>query len=263
MAPLTVKPEQCQHVLVMRHGERADSGADNSWWTTVPKPWDAPLTDAGQARALETGRKLRAQLGFPIHRVVVSPFRRCVETARQLITGLSPVDAVNLGNGNPTDSSASRIKVSIEFGMCEMMNDVALWHHPTDRDSWGFDIKELEASFPTGVVDFTPHRVFNELPRWGESESGAKDRYLLTIRSLVDKYPEENLLFVTHGEGVKVTASTYWKEARGHRIKPDYFGYAHLERQIVRNGDSFTANRFKIATNPDETGINREPLRQA
>lgn len=116
MEPLTVKPEQCQHVLVMRHGERADgepakSDPDNSWWTTVPNPWDAQLTNAGQASALETGRKLRAQLGFPIHRVIVSPFRRCVETAQQLITGLSPVDAVNLGNGNSADSSASRIKV--------------------------------------------------------------------------------------------------------------------------------------------------------
>ncbi|XP_048131835.1 uncharacterized protein LOC115731515 isoform X3 [Rhodamnia argentea] len=263
MSPLIVRPEQCQHVLVMRHGERADDGADKSWWTMVPNPWDAPLTDAGRARALETGRKLRDQLGFPIHRVVVSPFRRCVETAQQLISGLFPVDAGNLDNGNSANSSASRIKVSIEYGMCEMMNDVALWYHPTDRDSWGFDMKKLEASFPTGVVDFKPHRVFKELPRWGESESGAKDRYLLTIHSLVDKYPEENLLFVTHGEAVKVAASTYWKEARGQKIRPGYCGCVHLKRQVVRNGDSFTAKRFEIATNPKETGIKRKLPQQA
>ncbi|KAI6706520.1 hypothetical protein NL676_009482 [Syzygium grande] len=210
-----------------------------------------------------------AELGFPIHQVVTSLFRRCVETARELIAGLFTVgndDTPNaaLGDdGNSADSLTPRIKVSIEYGMCEMMNDVAQWYHPTDHNSWGFDLEELEASFPQDAVEATPDQVFMELPQWGESESGARDRYLLTIYSLVDKYPEENLPFVTHAsnarEGVKVTASTYWKEARGNKIRLGYLRYVHLKRQIVRNGNSFTANRFRIATNPDETGGIREP----
>lgn len=264
----TVEPQRStghwQHVLVMRHSDRADEGADGSWWTTVPKPWDAPLTDEGRTRALETGEKLRTKFELPIHRVVSSPFRRCVETARELIAGLSTegigATNVSLDDGDSADSSKSGIKASIEYGLSEVFNDVSLWYHPTDHHSWGFDMKELEASFPPGVVDLTPHRVFEELPQWGESESGAKDRYLLTIRSLVDKYPEENLLFVTHGEAVKSTASTYWREARGHKIRPDYCGWAHLKRQVVRNGDSFTAKRFEIA-NAGETGIKLEPMR--
>ncbi|KAF7851269.1 hypothetical protein BT93_L4271 [Corymbia citriodora subsp. variegata] len=251
----------CQHVLVMRHGNRVDDGVDDSWWTSDPKPWDPPLAEVGWIKALETGKKLRAELGFPIHRIVVSPFQRCIKTAQQLIAGLSMAN--DDATSNPADSSTSRIKVSLEYGMSEMMNDVALWYHPTDRNSWGFNIEELEALFPQRVVEITRHRVFMELPQWGESESGAKDRYLLTIHSLVDRYPEENLLFITHGEGVKVTASTYWKKARGHKIRPGYFGYAHLQRQIIRNGDSFTANRFGIATDPNETGIKLEPPRHA
>ncbi|KAI6706515.1 hypothetical protein NL676_009477 [Syzygium grande] len=272
MSP-TVEPDRLpghfQHVLVLRHGDRSDEGVDGSWWTRVPRPWDAPLADAGRIKALDTGKKLRAELGFPIHRVVTSPFLRCVETARELIAGLSTEDdgdAVNVGggdDGNPADSSTSRIKVSIENGMCEILNDIAMWYHPTGRELWGFDIKELETSFPSGAVDLAPHRVYKELPQWGESESGARDRYLHTIHSLADRYPQENLLFVTHGEGVKVTASAYWKEARGHKIKPDYLGRAHLKRQIVWNGISFTAKRFEIATNPNETGIKHEPLRHA
>lgn len=256
----TVVPDQFQHVLVMRHGHRSDMGpgVDRSWWTTVPRPWDAPLSDEGRREALDTGKNLRAKLEFPIHRVVTSPFLRCVETARELIAGLSTAD-----DGDSADSSSSRIKVSIEYGMCEILNDISLWHHPTDHDSWGFDIKELEASFPPGVADPAPHRVYKEMPQWGESESGARDRYLHTIHSLVDRYPQENLLFVTHGEGVKVMASTYWKDARGHELRPDYFGYAHLKRQLVRNGNLFNASKFRITTKPDETGIELKPLQQA
>ncbi|XP_048131833.1 uncharacterized protein LOC115731515 isoform X1 [Rhodamnia argentea] len=266
MSPLTVRPEQCQHVLVMRHGERADDGADKSWWTTVPNPWDAPLTDAGRARALETGRKLRDQLGFPIHRVVVSPFRRCVETAQGLISGLFPVDAGNLDNGNSADSSASRIKVSIEFGLGELFNNIAIRHpppNPADHGAWGFNIPTIEALIPAETLDHTVKPVFNELPQWGETEPKARDRYRHTIRSLADRYPSENLPLITHGEAVKVAASTYWKEARGQKIRPGYCGCVHLKRQVVRNGDSFTAKRFEIATNPKETGIKRKLPQQA
>ncbi|XP_056174039.1 uncharacterized protein LOC115684433 [Syzygium oleosum] len=176
MAPAVeqLKPEppaavHCQHILVMRHGNRGDDGTNDSWWTRVPKPWDTPLADAGRIKALETGKKLLAELGCPIHRVVASPFRRCIETARELIAGLFTADNddtpnVALGNdGDSADSSTPRIKVSIEYGICEMMNDVAQWYHPTDRNSLGFDLEELEASFPRDVVEVTPDRVFMEV----------------------------------------------------------------------------------------------------
>ncbi|KAL3738933.1 hypothetical protein ACJRO7_020335 [Eucalyptus globulus] len=271
----TVEPEQltghCQHVLVMRHSDRADDYTDHSNHADhnfdESKPWDAPLTNAGRIKALETGKKLQAELRFPIHRIITSPFRRCIETARELIAGLSTegkeTTNIALDDGNSADSSTSGIKVSIEYGMSEVFNDVAMWYHPTDRDSWGFDIKKLETSFPPGVVDLTPHRVFKELPQWGESESRARDRYLRTIHYLVDKYPQENLLFVTHADAVRVVVSTYWKEARGHDLKIGYRGSARLKRQIIRNGDSFTANKFEIATDPEETGIKRKPIQYA
>ncbi|KAL3738934.1 hypothetical protein ACJRO7_020336 [Eucalyptus globulus] len=206
------------------------------WWTRVPRPFDAPVVNASQTKAHDTGKKLRDELAFPTYRVVSSPFRRCIKTARELIAGLSTVDnntanTVAGDDGDSADSPTSRIKVplpfnvllvSIEYGMGEILNDVTLCYHPTFRDSWGFDIKELETSFPSGSR--TSHRTRctkrYELPRCGASESKARDRYLHTIHYLVDEYPQENLLFVTHGEGVKVTALTYWKEARGQEIKP-------------------------------------------
>lgn len=102
----------------MRHGDCGDDSTENSWWTRVPKPWDTPLADAGRIKAIETCKKLLAELGFPIHQVVTSLFRRCVETARELIAGLFTVvgndDTPNaaLGDdGNSADSLTPRIKV--------------------------------------------------------------------------------------------------------------------------------------------------------
>ncbi|KAL3738930.1 hypothetical protein ACJRO7_020332 [Eucalyptus globulus] len=222
-------PGYFQHVLTMHHGGQSDEGVGWLWTTRVPMPWDAPLADANQIKALDIGKKLHNELGFPIHEVI----------------------------------SIALPTVSMEYGMCEILNDVSLWHYPTGCDSWGFDIKELEASFPPGIADLVPHQVYKEMPQWGESESGARDRYLHTNHSLVDGHPQENLLFVNQGEGVKVMASTYWKEASGREIRPDYFGYAHLKKQLVRNGNSFTADRFRIVVETDETGIERELLHHA
>jgi broad specificity phosphatase PhoE len=38
-----------------------------------------------------------------------------------------------------------------------------------------------------------------QLPQWGESFLQARARYQQTIKELADKYPTENLLFLTHG----------------------------------------------------------------
>lgn len=63
----------------------------------------------------------------------------------------------------PVQYFVSSLKVSIEYGMCEMMNDVAQWYHPTDHNSWGFDLEQLEASFPRDAVEATPDQVFMEV----------------------------------------------------------------------------------------------------
>ncbi|KAL3738929.1 hypothetical protein ACJRO7_020331 [Eucalyptus globulus] len=119
----TVEPEQltghCQHVHLMCYSDRADHSVSESWWARFPKPWDPPLTDIGRIKALETGKKLQAKLGFPIRWVVSSPFWRCNETAWELITGLSMEgeDATNivLDDGNSANSSTSGIKVELSL----------------------------------------------------------------------------------------------------------------------------------------------------
>lgn len=82
-----------QNVVVMRHGDRIDN-FEPLWAATAARPWDPPLAEAGKVRAFCTGRKFRTQLGFPIHRVFVSPFLRCLQTAAEVASALCAVDDV-------------------------------------------------------------------------------------------------------------------------------------------------------------------------
>ncbi|XP_048131828.1 uncharacterized protein LOC115731514 isoform X4 [Rhodamnia argentea] len=246
-----------QHVVVMRHGDRLDN-IDRLWPSTTPRPWDPPLAEVGQARAFETAKGLPAQLGFPIHRVVVSPFRRCVDTALGLIAGLSAPDEDPDAVTGDGGIDPSKVKVSIEYGLGELFNNIAIRHPPPcpeDHADWGFNIPEIEALIPLDALDNTVKPVFSKLPQWGETEPMARDRYLHTIRSLADRYPSENLPLITHGEAVKVTVSTHLEDTARFNIMIDYCGYAQLRRQVVRNGDLLEAGEFELLGNHGQTGI--------
>ncbi|KAF7851265.1 hypothetical protein BT93_L4268 [Corymbia citriodora subsp. variegata] len=251
-----------QHVVVMRHGDRLDN-VDPSWLSTAPRPWDPPLAEAGQDRAINVAKLLPAQLGFPIHRVVVSPFRRCVDTALGLMAGLSAQDedpGMATGNGS---IDPSKVKVSIEYGLGELFNHRAIRHpppSPTNHADWGFNVPEIEALIPADALDNTVMPVFSELPQWEETEPRARERYLHTIRSLADRYPSENLLLITHGEAVKVTVSTHLEDAAKFKIRMDYCGYAQLRRQVVRDGDPFEASEFELLASHGQTGIHCLPM---
>ena len=106
-------PDFYQNVVVMRHGDRIDN-VDPVWISTATRPWDPPLAKEG--RAFGTGRKFRQNLGFPIHRVFVSPFLRCVQTAEEVVTALSAVDdepKALSGDGVAIDPSKSRSDCNI------------------------------------------------------------------------------------------------------------------------------------------------------
>lgn len=80
-----------QNVVVMRHGDRVDN-FEPLWTMTAARPWDPHLVEEGRVRAFCTGRKIRNGLGFPIHRVFVSPFLRCIQTAHEVLYALCAVD---------------------------------------------------------------------------------------------------------------------------------------------------------------------------
>jgi phosphohistidine phosphatase SixA len=79
-----------QRVVVMRHGDRLDH-AEPIWPANKPSPWDPPLTDAGLLRAWTVGKRIRASAaaaGWAVHRVFVSPFLRCRQTAERAVAAL-------------------------------------------------------------------------------------------------------------------------------------------------------------------------------
>lgn len=244
----------------MRHGDRLDN-SEPLWVSTAARPWDPPLADPGKVRAFCTGRNHLSQLGFPIHRVLVSPFLRCVQTASEVISALCAIDndPVNMtGDGVAIDPS--KLKVSIEFGLCEMMSREAIRLELAPKDgNWGFNVSELEAMLPAGTVDTTVERVYQELPQYEEGVPGSRIRYEKVIQALADKFPSENLLLVTHGEGVGVSISAFMKDATVYEV--DYCAFSHSRRPIFfGNNESFTAGNFQVLTKHGQTGISYYPL---
>ncbi|KAK7339253.1 hypothetical protein VNO77_19909 [Canavalia gladiata] len=247
-------PVTYQNVVVMRHGDRHDN-FEPLWASTAARPWDPPLAPAGRVRAFQTGMRLRQSLGFPIHRVFASPFLRCVQTATEVIAALS---AVNDGRSTVADDGVTidplKVKVSIEYGLCEMMNREAIRLNVAPKDgNWGFDIAEREAMLPAGTVDRNVERVYQELPQWEEPVLQTRARFQQVIQGLADKYPTENLLLVTHGEGVGVALTSFGNDAAVNEVH--YCGYVELRRPIFKKDHSFSSAEFDLLTRSGQTGV--------
>ncbi|KAG2555433.1 uncharacterized protein LOC120647650 [Panicum virgatum] len=264
-----------QRVVVMRHGDRLDQ-AEPIWLANKPRPWDPPLTDAGLLRAWTVGKRIRAAAaadGWAVHRVLVSPFLRCRQTAARAVAALCAVpddaallaieDAANV----PLDTS--RLKVSIEYGLSEMMNTQAMGgivgKVAPGVSKWFPDLPELEAIFPAGTIDHSAEPIYPGVPKWEESILEARSRYASVIKALADKYPHENLLLVTHGEGVGASISYFEMGLEIYDV--EYCAYSVLERQVCKKpGDEqggFTADSFKVLTRSGTTGIQYAPVSES
>ncbi|KAI5430450.1 hypothetical protein KIW84_034869 [Lathyrus oleraceus] len=92
-----------------------------------------------------------------------------------------------------------------------------------------------------------------QLPKWEESVTQAKVRYQETITNLADKYPTENLLLVTHGEGTQVALSSFTKDVVEHKVK--YCGYVQLRRPIFVNNHSFIGGKLNLQTHIGQNGV--------
>ncbi|XP_031287763.1 uncharacterized protein LOC116146488 [Pistacia vera] len=244
-----------QNVVVMRHGDRVDN-FEPLWTMTAARPWDPHLVEEGRVRAFCTGRKIRNGLAFPIHRVFVSPFLRCIQTAHEVVYALCAVDddPNSLSSKDVASIDPSKLKVSIEYGLSEMLNRQAIRANLAPKDgNFGFNASELQAMLPAGTVDTSATRVYEELPKWEETVGGARDRYAQIIKALADKYPSENLLLVTHGEAVGVAVSAFAKDKTVYEV--DYCAYVELKRPVESKNDSCSAGDFEVYTDHGKTGV--------
>ncbi|KAJ7962063.1 Phosphoglycerate mutase family protein [Quillaja saponaria] len=220
----------------MRHGDRLDN-FEPLWKTTAARPWDPPLMEGGRVRAFRTGQKLRSGLGFPIHRSYDDP---------------------NANAGDTVPFDPSKLKVSVEYGLCEIMNRGAIHLDVAPKDgNWGFDISELEAMLPSGTVDDKVERVYKELPKWEETLPCTRSRYAQIFKVLADKYPTDNLLLLAHGEAVNVAVSEFKKDVNIYQVS--YCAYAELKRPIFKKNQSFAAGDFTVLTNSGQTGVTYFP----
>lgn len=152
-------------------------------------------------------------------------------------------------------TDASKIKVSIEYGLCEMMNSRAIKPDVAPKDGiFSFDISNCEAELLAGTVDNAVEQIYKELPKWQETAEDTRARYLDVIKALADKYPSENLLLVTHGEGVASSVCGFVKDV-DTICEVEYCAYSHLGRPILSGGNnSFTAGDF-VGSPEGQVGI--------
>lgn len=111
-----------QRVVVMRHGDRLDH-SEPMWPANKPRPWDPPLDDAGLLRAWTVGKCIRAaaaKQGWALHRVLVSPFLRCRQTAARAVAALCavPDDDALLAVGDPANVPLDTSRVKACFLEC-------------------------------------------------------------------------------------------------------------------------------------------------
>ncbi|CAH8269245.1 unnamed protein product [Arabidopsis lyrata] len=118
-------------------------------------------------------------------------------------------------------------------------------------------ISDLEATFPHGMVDHSVDPVYKEMPQWEETVEGCTDRFLSLIKTLADKYPSENLLLVTHGEGVRTTFATF----KGVDVSyVEYCACAELRRHVLSQDGSTKAGNFEVITSLGQCGIKYHSL---
>ncbi|CAH9127230.1 unnamed protein product [Cuscuta epithymum] len=195
-----------QNVIVMRHGPRLDN-FNTKWPETADRPWNPPLYDGAEYKNLysDTAKKIREEVGAPIHRVIVSPFLRCLQTASRTIEALSSQQLLSSSTAAAAAHfSPPQIKVSVEYGLAEMMNQKAIWVPPQDGD-FKFVLAECQDHLPSKTL--CDNTIYEKLPKWGETKDTARDRYNHVVRTLADKYPCENLLLVTHVVFLKISHS--------------------------------------------------------
>jgi len=244
-----------QNLFVMRHGERIDN-YDPHWIHSASRPWDPPLTNNGKLQAWGTGKRLRTE-GWNITRVICSPFLRCIQTASEVVAALCALEVHPLAlSSRDVTIDPSKVKVSIEYGLCEVMNSFAIRNPPSSSDtSWTLDHSELEAILPAGTMDHSVEPLWPELPHWPENTDDAHKRYSTTIQALADKFPRDNVLCVTHGEGVGVSVSALKMDVYVYAV--DYCAYSHARRSIFGSSMDgvLNAGKFEVLTESDQSGI--------
>ena len=157
-----------QRIWIVRHGNREDFQIPG-WARTAQRPYDPALSQDGETQAQEVGRSLRDE---PIDCIFASPFLRTIQTASHI------ADALNL-------------PVYLEPGIGEILPNVQAMPELLPEE-------DRALRFPRIDTDYS---AVGRLPYPESSEQG-HERAAASAHALTARYPERNLLMVTHGAPV-------------------------------------------------------------
>ena len=159
-------------VWIARHGNRIDF-VNPAWFDTAQRPYDPNLSEDGQIQAEQLANRL---VGEGITQIIASPFLRTVQTAHAVAKKLD-------------------LPLKLDWGLGEWLNPE--WMSCPETLSPEFLAKKfpkIDLSHPLGV------------PNYPETWKVCLQRTAETSQRLVNKFPEDNLLFVGHGASVLGTA---------------------------------------------------------
>ena len=157
-----------QRIWIVRHGNREDF-QNPGWSKTAQRPFDPALSADGETQAREVGISLQ---GEQVHRVFASPFLRTIQTASHI------ADALNLS-------------VCLEPGIGEILPNVKCTPALLPE-------AERMQRFPRIDEDYTEIKAFP----YPESSEEGHERAAAAAHALTDRFPDKNLLMVTHGAPV-------------------------------------------------------------
>lgn len=163
-----------QAVWLARHGNRADY-VDPAWPETAARPDDPPLSDDGMAQAKQLAERLvRENLRY----ILASPFLRALETANAVAERLE-------------------LPIWVETGVSELL--LRAWYAAYPEY---LSLPEAAARFPRIDPDYVPL----VRPRFPETEAAMKERVSKTIRQVLARRTEGDILIVAHGAPVRSIA---------------------------------------------------------
>jgi broad specificity phosphatase PhoE len=164
--------EVLQTVYIVRHGDRLDYALGEEGWKALApeRPFDPPLSDTGLAQAAETGKEIkRLSNDEKIHRVLVSPFYRCLQTANPIAAELD-------------------VPLCVEESLWEMapgLIDVAL---PS--------ASERAADFPR--INLSYASTFRPEPNESYPHGSVARCHMIKSCLIEQFFPDENIVIVTH-----------------------------------------------------------------
>lgn len=157
-----------QRIWIVRHGNREDF-QNPGWARTAERPYDPALSDDGETQAQEVGRSLCNE---PVDYIFSSPFLRTIQTASHI------ADALDL-------------PVCLEPGIGEILPDIQCMPALLSREKRAQRFPRINWSYnAAGSLNYP------------ENAEAGHNRAAAAAQALTSRYPDKNLLLVTHGAPV-------------------------------------------------------------